>query len=102
MAVSIRVIYEDGLLRPLEPIALHEGEIVSITIQPTGEPSADAVAERLRAAGLLEDIAMPEDAEELTAEERLRIGRLFTGERPVEDLIDEERTSKAILNGGLL
>jgi hypothetical protein len=47
---------------------------------------------RLREAGLLADVSdIPEDVQELTPEERDRIGRLVAGERGIEELIDEDR-----------
>jgi predicted DNA-binding antitoxin AbrB/MazE fold protein len=45
----------------------------------------------LREAGVIVEVDIPEDAEELTTEEREGIGRLFVSDRPVEDLIDEDR-----------
>ena len=48
---------------------------------------------RLQAAGVLMEIEVPPDAEELTPEERLRIGKMFMGDRPSEAIIDEERGS---------
>ena len=90
----IRAVYTNGQLRLLDPVDLSEGQTVNIAILPENEQAAlsiDEVDARLRAAGLLVEIAAPEDAVGLTPEERARIGRLFVGERPSEVLIDEER-----------
>jgi predicted DNA-binding antitoxin AbrB/MazE fold protein len=91
MVQSIRVIYEDGILRPLEPVLLKNGQTVLVTIDPDQEISVDELDARLRRAGVLLESEAPDDLEELTIEERERIGRLFLGKQPSEDLIDEER-----------
>jgi predicted DNA-binding antitoxin AbrB/MazE fold protein len=91
MAEMVRAIYRDGQLQLLDPVDLEDGQTVSLTINPETELSPDDVETRLRAAGLLETIDVPDDWEELKPAERQRIGRLFVGERPSEDLIDEDR-----------
>lgn len=55
--------------------------------------TTDEIDIRLRAAGLLADIDVPEDVKELSVEERLRIGRLFLGKQSSEALIDEDRNT---------
>jgi len=94
MDKSVRAVYQDGQLRLLEPIDLANGQIVNVTIGPQSEPpalTADLVDARLRSAGLLVDVDEGGDGVELSPEERARIGSLFIGERPSEDLIDEDR-----------
>jgi predicted DNA-binding antitoxin AbrB/MazE fold protein len=92
MVVSVRAVYQEGQLKLLEPVDLAEGQIVDVTIQPEPQRmSPDQVDERLRAAGILLDVTAIDDAVELSAEERQRIGTLFAGECPSEDLIDEDR-----------
>jgi predicted DNA-binding antitoxin AbrB/MazE fold protein len=89
MVASIRAVYERGHLRLLDPIELKEGQQVQITI--VAPITNDEIDTRLRMAGLLAEIEAPDNAEELTPEERLRIGRLFLGQQPSEALIDEDR-----------
>lgn len=90
--VSIRAVYEDGQLRLLDPVELAEGQVVQITIEDESSLlTPDQIAVRLHSAGLLLDVNVMEDVAELTSEERRRIGQLFVGERPSEDLIDEDR-----------
>ena len=92
MLQSVRAIYKDGQLRPLEPLQLADGQTVNITVRSDEEmPAIDVIDARLRAAGLLVEIELSEAGEELTPEERLRIGGKFVGDRPSEALIDEER-----------
>jgi predicted DNA-binding antitoxin AbrB/MazE fold protein len=94
MVVSVRAVYKEGQLRLLDPVDLAEGQIVDVTIQSEAQQGVltpEQVDARLRSAGVLLDISNTEDAVELSPEERYRIGTLFTGERPSEDLIDEDR-----------
>jgi predicted DNA-binding antitoxin AbrB/MazE fold protein len=94
MVISVRAIYHDGQLRPLDPLDLTEGQTVSLSIMPDGDEINLTMAEvdaRLRSAGFLMELDLPADAVELTPEERERIGRLFVGDRPSESLIDEDR-----------
>ncbi len=94
MVQLIRAVYEHGLLRLLDPVELSEGQTVRVAITPESlerELMPEEVDWRLRQAGLLLEMGLTEDIEELTLEERQRIGRLFIGERPSEALIDEER-----------
>lgn len=92
MVVSVRAVYQEGQLKLLEPVDLAEGQIVDVTIQPEPQQmSPDQVDARLRAAGILLSVTAIDDAVELSAEERHRIGALFAGEHPSEDLIDEDR-----------
>ncbi len=91
MMVSVRAVYQEGQLRLLDPVDLVEGQVVNVTIGPERDLSSAQVDTQLRAAGLLADMPDLEDAVELTPDERRRIGRLFAGERPSEDLIDEDR-----------
>lgn len=94
MVVSVRAVYKEGQLQLLEPVDLAEGQIVDVTIQSESQ-EADLTPEqvdvRLRSAGVLLEAGDMEDAVELSPEERQRIGALFAGERPSEDLIDEDR-----------
>lgn len=92
MLQLVRAIYKDGLLRPLEPLDVAEGETVNLTVTTESESlTPDTVDARLRAAGLLMEIELDENVQELSPEERDRIGRLFVGVRPSEELIDEDR-----------
>jgi predicted DNA-binding antitoxin AbrB/MazE fold protein len=94
MGILVRAVYQDGQLRLLDPVDLADGQIVNVTIGTEVEPpelTADLIDARLRSAGLLSDMDDIENAAELSPEERERIGSLFVGERPSEDLIDEDR-----------
>lgn len=49
---SFQAVYENGVLRPLEPLALPEHQVVSLTILPAGMPiePLDKAAEAARQA----------------------------------------------------
>lgn len=89
MLQLVRAIYKDGLLRPLEPLDVADGEMVNLTI--TTELTNEEIIARMRAAGVLAQIELDEDVLELTAEERDRMSRLFIGGRTSDEIIDEER-----------
>lgn len=94
MVVSVRAVYKEGQLRLLDPVDLAEGQIVDVTIQADAQQrplTPNVVNERLRSAGILLEFSTADDTEELSAEERHRIGVLFAGGQPSEDLIDEDR-----------
>jgi hypothetical protein len=78
------------------------GEVEVQLIIPTPQASANGpltreqVRNRLIAAGLVDPNAQyaPPDAEELSSEERLRIGRMVAGDKTIQQLIDEEREER--------
>jgi predicted DNA-binding antitoxin AbrB/MazE fold protein len=95
MALTIRAVYEQGRLRPLDPVDLVEGQQVRLIVEPTDEENPltrEVLRARLKAANLLSEVSYaPPDAVPLSPEERARIGHTLAGERPVEDLINEDR-----------
>src|SRR5436190_17915825 len=79
-----------------EDITTDEIEVVLREVQP--EPSEgevltrEIIKARLRAAGLLDETRhAPPEAKSLSVEERLALGKLFLGDRPSHELIDEDR-----------
>ena len=59
MATTVLAVYRNGVLRPVQPLGLAEGETVQTTVartdpRPTG-PDPEEVAERIRAARNLEE-----------------------------------------------
>lgn len=92
MLQSIRAVYKDGQLHPLEPLELEDGQTVNITIDSNEDVALDVMDARLRAAGLLTDVEVYEPIQELSPEERYRIGSRFIGDRSSEAHIDEERS----------
>lgn len=57
------------------------------------ETHQDKVSRILREAGLTSQMKFP-NAKRLSDEERHRIGKLFSGEKPLGDYIDEDREAR--------
>jgi len=99
MSQNIEVIYENGILRPLQPLNLPEKKILKITL-PDEAPSdkethRDKVSRVLREAGLTSSLKFPVTEKDiLSEEERQRLGKLFSGEKPLGDYIDEDREAR--------
>jgi predicted DNA-binding antitoxin AbrB/MazE fold protein len=88
MNQTIRAIYEHGVLRPLDPLDLSEGETVQVSVR-TENFTRDA----FRAA--MGDLLMPRVEPVLSDEEMERLEEqlrsLTAGVPPVSDIIIEER-----------
>ncbi|CAN5855570.1 hypothetical protein BH20ACI4_BH20ACI4_27760 [soil metagenome] len=97
MNENIRAIYENGVLRPLQPLNFPEHSEVEIDVREAGKNGAETMREKadriLREAGLISSLKFP-NAEKLSDEERNRIGKLFSGEKPLGDYIDEDREAR--------
>ena len=97
MNENIRAIYENGVLRPLQPLNFPEHSEVEIDVRDAGENGAETMREKadrvLRDASLISSLKFP-NAEKLSDEERSRIGKLFSGEKPLGDYIDEDREAR--------
>ncbi len=97
MSQNIQAIYENGILRPLQPLDLPENETVNITVldeAPNSEEThRDKVSRVLREAGLTSQMKFP-NAKKLSDEERRRIGKLFSGEKSLGEYIDEDREAR--------
>jgi len=97
MSETVQVIYENGILRPLQPLDLPENKIFEIDvrdIKETGEEThRDKVSRVLREAGLTSQMKFP-NAKRLSDEERKRLGKLFSGEKSLGEYIDEDREAR--------
>lgn len=96
---TVRAVYEHGVLRLLDPVQLSEGQEVKLTILPTGdsvELTPEEIDRRLKAAGMLGDERWfsDDEVEALLPQERDRIGRLFLGNRSIDELIAEDRSAR--------
>ena len=99
MSQNIQAVYENGILRPLQPLDLPENKTVNISVldeAPDGEETMLEKADRvLRQAGLISPLNFPVTEKDiLSEEERRRLGKLFSGERPLGDYIDEDREAR--------
>jgi predicted DNA-binding antitoxin AbrB/MazE fold protein len=86
--MEIRAIYEKGVLKPIDPLELEEGQEVKLTLV-TDE--AIEVEKKLAEAGLLAEILEEFEPIELSDDELERIGKLLASDKSVEELIDEDR-----------
>ena len=99
MNENIRAIYENGVLRPLQPLNFPEHSEVEIDVRDAGENSAETMREKadrvLRDAGLTSPLKFSVTEKDiLSEEERQRLGKLFSGEKPLGDYIDEDREAR--------
>ena len=103
MKQTITAIYENGVLRPLTPLALPEQAEVQISIEPvpsnaeTAEVQRRRVDDALIAAGLMRPRPTPNPAlrplsEQERAELADRLGAL--GGKPLSEIIIEEREGR--------
>ncbi len=101
MSQRVTAIYENGVLRPLAPLDLPEHTQVEIEIDVDAthlgpdERAAHAQAMRtaLRRAGVSSSPIRLSNAttERLSVERRDELARVFAGDRPLADLISEDR-----------
>lgn len=99
MSEILQAIYENGILRPLQPLDLPENKIVEIEmrdeISGDKETHQDKVSRVLREAGLTSPLKFSVTEKDiLSEEERQRLGELFSGEKPLGDYIDEDREAR--------
>lgn len=79
MSLTIEAIYEDGVLKPSQPIALAEGTRVSLVIEPTNESQSG----QSPAAILSAIAALPLEATEQSVSNREHDQLLYgAGEQP--------------------
>ncbi len=99
MNENIRAIYENGVLRPLQPLNFPEHSEVEIDVRDVGENGAETMREKadrvLREAGLISSLKFSVTEKDiLSEEERQRLGKLFSGEKSIGDYIDEDREAR--------
>ena len=99
MSQNIQAIYENGILRPLQTLDLPENKTVTITVLDEISNSEETILEKadrvLREAGLISPLKFPVTEKDiLSEEERKRLGKLFSGEKPLGDYIDEDREGR--------
>jgi predicted DNA-binding antitoxin AbrB/MazE fold protein len=96
MTMTVRAVYEGGVLRPIEPLVLSEGETVEVTIaqtKPLGRrlraptPAEEDYARRIRAAKSLKEMfavmatAPPSPEDEFDIAQAINESRRQTGFR---------------------
>jgi len=100
MSQTITAIYANGVLRPVTPLDLPEQAQVEIEVKQVAAPKTEQLEERVRihqalvAAGLVAnaDTWSPSPLPDLISEEEEEeLGRLFAGDKPLSEVIIEER-----------
>src|SRR5436853_6498595 len=96
MTTTVRAVYENGVLRPTEPLALTEGQTVSVTVAPV--PPAPPISEEefIRRVGECQSYhewfeltkLLPPDDGGYDVVKALDENRRWSGERP---LLPEDR-----------
>src|SRR5262249_23935240 len=99
MTITIRAIFEGGVLRPVQPLTLDEGEEVDVTVSRTKtsgpQPSDDEIVRRLKAATSIAEWVeatklLPSDDGGYDIVQALNENRIWSGERP--SIPDERAT----------
>jgi predicted DNA-binding antitoxin AbrB/MazE fold protein len=100
MSQTITAVYEQGVLRPLEPLALAERSQVKIQIVETAAPSRDTaearrrVEETLLAAGLIKPLTPPPDLLHISPERRRELATMYAVGGPLSELVIAERAGR--------
>lgn len=86
MTTPIRAVYEDGKLRPLQPVDLTEGQEIELVILTERERVIAALGD------LLVQVPDVDDEEDIDEESLLKeIDEAFRGQPPLSETIIEER-----------
>lgn len=98
MSQIVTAIYADGVLRPVVPLELPEQAQVEVEVRPASEAAVrnderKQFIEALAQAGLLanDPALFPIPDEPLSEAEQEALGRIFAGEKPLSEIIIEER-----------
>ncbi len=99
MSNVITAIYEQGALRPLEPLALTERSQVKIQILETTSPPEEAaemrrIEEVLITAGLIKSLNPPPDLPHISAERREELAHLYAVGGPLSEMVIAEREGR--------
>ncbi len=83
----------------MQPLDLPEDKIVEIDVRDEiatdAETHRDKVSRVLREAGLTSPLNFPVSEKDILSEsERQRLGKLFSGDKPLGDYIDEDREAR--------
>lgn len=107
VSTVVGLAFDRGLIKSLRDAAGDYSAPVSVyqpnqkfddaDLRDAEENSLETMGEKadrvLREAGLISSVKFP-NAKKLSDEERRRIGKLFSGEKPLGDYIDEDREAR--------
>jgi predicted DNA-binding antitoxin AbrB/MazE fold protein len=99
MDQTVTAIYENGVLRPLDPLDLPERATVHISIKQLAvSADADAHRRRVREALVAAGLVLPQPEaplrQPLTEQERDELARRIPPGRPLSEIIIEEREGR--------
>lgn len=100
MSQTITAIYEQGVLRPLQPLPLAEHSQVKIQILEMTSPPTEVdetrrrVEEALLAAGLIQALAPPPDLPHIPAERRWELAQKYAAGGSLSELVIAEREGR--------
>jgi predicted DNA-binding antitoxin AbrB/MazE fold protein len=100
MSHKITAIYENGILRPLTPLELPDHSRVEIEVRKVVDASTVAHREQVRLTLIDAGLSLPvplaasRDCSALSAERREELARLFSDDRPLSELINEDREGR--------
>jgi predicted DNA-binding antitoxin AbrB/MazE fold protein len=91
MTITVQAVYAGGVLRPLEPLALQEGQAVDVTVVPTTSTallSEDEIVRRIRGCKTFKEWLevtglLPSDDGGYDIVKALDDNRRWSGERPL-------------------
>lgn len=91
----IRVVVQNGMLKPLDEVDLIEGKEYQASLWPqTVELTHEEITRRLLEAELLAEVDIPDDARVMTDEELDEIGRKLAVAGNSLDWVNEEREDR--------
>ncbi|HEY7545284.1 MAG TPA: antitoxin family protein [Blastocatellia bacterium] len=100
MSHKITAIYENGILRPLAPLELPDNSRVEIEVRRVDAPTTTIHREQVRLAlvdgglSLRTPFTSSRDHTAISAERREELAHLFSADRPLSELIDEDREGR--------
>lgn len=96
MAQTIEAIYENGIFRPLQSVDLPDKSVVQLDLllPGNGKEQRQKVSDVFREAGLSTPLRFGLPPSSITDERRKELAEKFGGQKPLGDLIDEDREAR--------
>jgi predicted DNA-binding antitoxin AbrB/MazE fold protein len=93
MAEIVTAVYEDGVLRPLQPLNLRERQTVRVQLLPDEPTDVERVVQSLVKAGLITPPPGRSEVDPVSEEERRELARVLgqAPGKPLSEVIIEER-----------
>lgn len=93
MAEIVTAVYEDGVLRPLQPLNLRERQTVRVQLLPEEPTDVERVVQSLVKAGLITPPPGRSEVDPVSEEERRELARVLgqAPGKPLSEVIIEER-----------